>query len=133
VRSGRKAGAYADELVAAAARLVGDWGISPAWVTAVPGRPEVEALAEALAGALDLPHHAAVLATGDKAPQDTRENSAQQVANVLDAFAVADGVPAGPVLLVDDTVSSRWTLTVVGTRLRAAGVEAVFPLVLAQR
>ena len=42
-------------------------------------------------------------------------------------------LPAGPVLLVDDTSSSRWTLTVVGTLLRQHGVEAVFPLVLAQR
>ena len=48
------------------------------------------------------------------------------------AFAVTAPVPSGPVLLVDDTVDSRWTLTEVGARLREAGAEAVLPLVLAQ-
>lgn len=43
-------------------------------------------------------------------------------------FAVAGGVPGGPVLLVDDIVGSRWTLTVVGAALRAAGAGAVHPL-----
>ena len=52
---------------------------------------------------------------------------------MLGAFAVAGPVPEGPVLLVDDTVSSRWTLTVAGALLRDGGAEAVFPLVLAQR
>ncbi len=45
-------------------------------------------------------------------------NTAQQYRNVADAFEIADDVPPGPVLLVDDTVDSRWTLTEVGTRLR---------------
>ena len=33
-------------------------------------------------------------------------------------------------LLVDDTVSSRWTLTMVGSQLRQAGCPAVLPFVL---
>ncbi len=37
----------------------------------------------------------------------------------------------GPVLLVDDVVSSRWSLTVAGRALRQAGAPAVLPLVLA--
>lgn len=37
----------------------------------------------------------------------------------------------GPVLLVDDLVSSRWTLTVAARALRLAGAEAVLPLALA--
>jgi ATP-dependent DNA helicase RecQ len=133
VRSGRKAGVYADELVGAAAHLVDQWGVGPAWVTAVPGRPEVGVLADDLAAALGLPYVPALVATRDKAPQHTRENSAQQVTNVLGAFALSGEVPSGPVLLVDDTVSSRWTLTVAGALLRDGGAEAVFPLVLAQR
>jgi ATP-dependent DNA helicase RecQ len=36
----------------------------------------------------------------------------------------------GPVLLVDDVVDSRWTLTVAARELRLAGAEAVLPLVL---
>jgi len=38
----------------------------------------------------------------------------------------------GPVLLVDDMVDSRWTLTVVSTLLRAGGSGEVFPLALAK-
>jgi ATP-dependent DNA helicase RecQ len=133
VRSGRKAGVYADELVGAAAHLVDQWGVGPAWVTAVPGRPEVGVFADGLAAALGLPYVPALVATRDKSPQHTRENSAQQVTNVLGAFALSGEVPSGPVLLVDDTVSSRWTLTVAGALLRDGGAEAVFPLVLAQR
>jgi ATP-dependent DNA helicase RecQ len=40
-------------------------------------------------------------------------------------------VPTSPVLLIDDTVGSRWTLTVVAALLRGAGCEAVLPLVTA--
>ena len=37
----------------------------------------------------------------------------------------------GPVLLVDDLVSSRWTLTVAGRALRLAGAAGVLPFALA--
>ena len=67
----------------------------------------------------------------ETAPQIELENSQQQP-NVLGAFVV-DGVPAGePVLLVDDLVDSRWTLTVVGATLLEAGSGPVSPFVLAK-
>jgi ATP-dependent DNA helicase RecQ len=59
------------------------------------------------------------------------ENSARQLDNVRYAYAVPGPVPEGPVLLVDDLVDSRWTLTVVGARLRGAGCPAILPLALA--
>ena len=37
----------------------------------------------------------------------------------------------GPVLLVDDLVDSRWTLTVAGSLLRDHGAGPVFPFALA--
>ena len=37
----------------------------------------------------------------------------------------------GPVLLVDDLVDSRWTMTVAGRLLRQAGADSVLPLALA--
>ena len=37
----------------------------------------------------------------------------------------------GPVLLVDDLVDSRWTITVAARALRLAGAPGVLPLVLA--
>jgi ATP-dependent DNA helicase RecQ len=37
----------------------------------------------------------------------------------------------GPVLLVDDLVDSRWTMTVAGALVRTAGAPAVLPFALA--
>ena len=45
----------------------------------------------------------------------------------------ASTLPPGPVLLVDDLVDSRWTLTVAARELRAAGATAVLPFALAVR
>ena len=60
------------------------------------------------------------------------QNSEHQAANANSAFSV-DGslVRDGPVLLIDDIVDSRWTLTVCGARLRSAGSGLVFPFALA--
>jgi ATP-dependent DNA helicase RecQ len=60
------------------------------------------------------------------------ENSSQQLRNVLGAFAVDGEIPRGPVLLLDDLVDSRWTLTVAGIALRDAGSGTVHPLALAK-
>ena len=69
--------------------------------------------------------------TRETKPQTELENSHQQFANVWGAFAV-DGVRQEPVLLVDDLVDSRWTLTVVGAALLEAGSGPVSPFVLAK-
>ena len=37
----------------------------------------------------------------------------------------------GPVLLVDDLVDSRWTMSVAGRELRHAGAPGVLPFALA--
>jgi ATP-dependent DNA helicase RecQ len=70
-------------------------------------------------------------------PQDRMENSAAQAANVLDAFEFgpADGgaFPAGPGLVLDDSLRSGWTMTVVADGLRAAGAGPVLPFVLWRR
>jgi ATP-dependent DNA helicase RecQ len=138
VRRGRvETGRFDDQLVAASAGLIAErWKPSPApaWVTFVPSRrrPELVAdLAERLAGALGLPCRAVVVPRRETRPQKELENSVQQHANVAGAFAVEGPLPAGPVLLVDDTVDTRWTLTEVAALLREAGVEAVHPFVLA--
>jgi ATP-dependent DNA helicase RecQ len=86
--------------------------------------------ARLLADALGLPFVASVRKVRENQPQSTQQNSAQQVRNVWGAFEV-DDVLAEPVLLVDDLVDSRWTLTVVGRGLMAAGSGPVHPFVLA--
>ena len=64
------------------------------------------------------------------AQQKAMQNSSQHFLNVQRAFAVRGDVPPGPVLLVDDIVDSRWTITVVGMELREAGAGPVFPFAL---
>jgi ATP-dependent DNA helicase RecQ len=41
-------------------------------------------------------------------------------------------LPDGPLLLVDDTYRSGWTMTVAAALLREAGAAAVLPLVVHQ-
>jgi ATP-dependent DNA helicase RecQ len=89
-------------------------------------------LAEALGSALGIPVRDVLQRTGDRPPQSDMDNSAQQLTNVRGAFVVHGDVPPGPVLLVDDTVASRWTLTAVGALLRRAGSGPVLPFALAQ-
>ncbi|MEO7837634.1 MAG: RecQ family ATP-dependent DNA helicase [Acidimicrobiales bacterium] len=126
---------YPDSLVSASHGVINGWMPvpSPAWVSCVPssrGRALAE-FVESLAERLGLPFVEAVRRVRDAAPQHEMENSIQQLRNVHGVFCVVDA-PPGPVLLVDDTVDSRWTLTVVGAELRAAGAAAVFPFVLAR-
>jgi ATP-dependent DNA helicase RecQ len=130
-------GRFDDELVAASVALVREWAPTPApaWVAGVPSlaRPQlVPDFAQRLARALDLPFHACVAHVGAKRPQREMENSVQQARNLDGAFAVEPcAAVSGPCLLVDDAVSSGWTLTVVAALLRRAGCPAVFPLALA--
>jgi ATP-dependent DNA helicase RecQ len=84
-----------------------------------------------LAARLGLPSHVSLAVQGQPPSQRTRNNSVQQAANALSAYAVTGAVAQAPVLLVDDLVHSQWTLTVAGMLLRRAGVEAVHPFALA--
>ncbi|PSL00666.1 ATP-dependent DNA helicase RecQ [Murinocardiopsis flavida] len=68
-----------------------------------------------------------------------RHNSAQRLASLWSAFTVPAPVAErlrhldGPVLLVDDTTDTGWTLTVAARLLRESGAPAVLPLALASR
>lgn len=138
VRSGKQQdGPFDEQLVSAACSLIRDrWRPEPEpeWVAFVPSlrRPElVSNFAHRLAQALGLDCLGAVVKVRDIKPQKTMQNSQQQYRNLLDAFEIAGAVRSGPVLLVDDIVDSRWTLTVVGSLLRAAGTGPVYPFALA--
>jgi ATP-dependent DNA helicase RecQ len=131
-----------DELVrgVAAALKAWPWEQRPTWVTWIPSRTRprlVEGLAERLAalGALELVD-AVRRVRPEAPPQDRMENSATQAANVLDAFEVSvppGGFPSGPALLLDDSLRSGWTMTVVAEALLDAGAEQVLPFVLWKR
>ena len=65
-------------------------------------------------------------------PQKQMQNSFQQANNAIDKLDVmAENVLPGPVLLVDDIVDSRWTLTVAGWLLQTSGNGPVLPFALA--
>jgi ATP-dependent DNA helicase RecQ len=133
----RDGGRFDDETVAAAVELIRTWAPDPTpeWVTWVPSGSGVDLVADSaqrIASALDLPVVEAARRTRRSLPQKEMENSAQQVGNVYGAFEVSAPIPTGPVLLIDDIVDSRWTLTVVGVALREAGSGAVHPFVLAK-
>jgi len=138
VREGRQAAvSFDDRLVAAAAELIRRrWRPDPfpTWVAAVPSRRHprlVPDLAERLADALGLPCEDVLVKGRDTEPQRAMRNSVQQYRNVRGAFEVKGPVPHGPVLLVDDFVDSRWTLTAIAWKLLDAGSGAVLPFVLA--
>src|SRR6185436_8301989 len=130
-RALREGDSVSDELVKASVDLIRRWRPDPPveWVTAVPSTtsPLAGDFAARLAAELGLPFVDVVRRTRDAPAQREMENSAQQVRNVVGAFAVAGPVAAAPVLLVDDVVDSRWTLTAVGILLGEAGAGPVVP------
>ncbi|OYO28580.1 RecQ family ATP-dependent DNA helicase [Janthinobacterium sp. PC23-8] len=139
VRQGKYAdGRFADDLVAACVKMVGEWNPRPypAWVSCVPSLRHpvlVPDFAQRLAAALGLPFHLVIAKTDDRPEQKTMENSAQQARNIDGSLALnALAVPTGPVLLVDDMVDSGWTLTVSAWLLRKGGSGEVWPIALSQ-
>jgi ATP-dependent DNA helicase RecQ len=120
------------------------WAARPTWICPVPSRRRsalVGHVADALGELGKLPVHRALV---DRDPagrglQSEQDNSAHQVANVWGRFDVdRTAFPdpdrmAGPVLLVDDEVDSRWTMTVAAWQLTEAGVAQVLPFALRSR
>ena len=118
-------------------RLVREWNPqpAPAWVTSIPSlrHPDlVPDFARRLAAALNLLFDAVLEKTDNRPEQKTMANSTQQARNIDGSLAInAQPLPAGPVMLVDDMVDSRWTLTVATWLLRSHGSGEVLPLALA--
>jgi ATP-dependent DNA helicase RecQ len=107
----------------------------PVWITCVPSlrHPDlVPNFAQRLATALHLPFHMVLAKTNARPEQKTMANSTQQARNVDGSLELNGHVPQGPVLLVDDMVDSRWTLTVSAWLLRKNCSGPVWPMVLSQ-
>jgi ATP-dependent DNA helicase RecQ len=126
-----------DELVGAAAALVKDWwpgfdGTVVCVPSLDPTRRLVADFATRLAARLHLRLSDCLVKVRRNAPQKLMENSAQQLRNVSNVFQIRGDAPTGPVLLVDDIADSRWTITVLGDLLIAAGSGPVYPFTVAR-
>lgn len=131
-------------VAAACVRVLAEWGweTRPAAVVAMPSRAHpklVASLARTISEVGRLPLLGSLDLTG-RGPAGAGGNSAYRLAGVADSFAVgpalADSIAAlggAPILLIDDIVDSRWSLTVAGRLLRRAGSGPVLPFVLAAR
>ncbi|MEE9417645.1 MAG: hypothetical protein V3V01_20375, partial [Acidimicrobiales bacterium] len=116
-----------------------DWGARPTWICPMPSRRHghhIDLIASAIGELGKLPVHSALIRVADGGWQADQANSAHQVSNLWGRLAVdkemlpTSPVIDGPVLLIDDRVDSRWTITVATSLLANAGVEVVLPLAL---
>lgn len=137
VQKGKQEGHFHDDLVDACVEMVRRrWRPEPAptWVTCIPSLRShnlVPDFANRLAARLRLPFVAAVSKVSETQRQRVMMNTWQQAHNLDGAFAVhEEDVLPGAVLLVDDIVDSRWSMTIIGMLLREAGAGLVYPLAL---
>ncbi|QMU72211.1 RecQ family ATP-dependent DNA helicase [Streptacidiphilus sp. P02-A3a] len=114
----------------------------PAGVVTVASRTRpqlVESLGAGIARVGRLPLLGRVEYTSGEPARGSRSNGAQRLRGLHGAFAVPEALATalsaaeGPVLLVDDSVDSGWTIAVTARLLRRAGARGVLPLVLAQQ
>ncbi len=139
----RSADAPADaQLLRACVPVLRDWGWAqrPVAVVAVPSRRHPQLVVSVARGLAEMGRleDLGCLEPVEGGPTgEPGGNSAFRLAGVWGRLAVGAELRGhlrgldGPVLLVDDLVSSRWTLTVAAQALRQAGVPAVLPFVLA--
>jgi len=127
-------------MVAACVRVLADWGWDerPVAVVSVPSRRHpllIESVARGLSAAGRLPYLGALSWENGGPTGEAGGNSAYRLSSVWERFGTAglDIADGSPVLLVDDLVDSRWTVTAAGRELRRAGASAVLPFVLALR
>lgn len=133
---GKALGHFDDALVDAMAQMIGlRWQPTPppTWLCCVPslGNPTlVPDFAKRLANALGIPFINCVKKIKENEPQKRQNNRFHQCRNLDGVFAVDTGIPAGPVLLIDDMIDSGWTLTVIAALLRQSGSGQVYPLAI---
>jgi ATP-dependent DNA helicase RecQ len=138
----RPDGQVDEAVVQACIGVLRDWGWSrrPTAVVAMPSRRHgelVRSLAEAICTAGRLPLLGSLDLVDGGPTGEPGGNSAFRLAGVWERLRVGPALAAavagtdGPLLLVDDLVDSRWTLTVAVRELRHAGAHQVLPLALA--
>lgn len=136
VANGKEANEFSDELLEPMAKMtrslvVGD---GPSWLCYVPSLRHptlVRDFAHKLASELGV-HCADTVAMTELRPaQKTRENSFRRSENLDGLFTIDPSqVYTGNVYLLDDSVDSGWTFTVVAALLKQHGAERVYPIAL---
>ncbi|HEV7204963.1 MAG TPA: DEAD/DEAH box helicase [Jatrophihabitans sp.] len=124
-----------EELFGGLVATLSRWGWPagrPTWVTSVPsrGRPRLLADAAERLAALGRMEVASPLAADGPGFQRDAGTNLESANRALGRLSVTGPVPPGPVLLLDDTARSGFTLTVAAALLREAGAGPVYPLVL---
>ena len=95
-------------------------------------KPElVRSFAHRLADKLRIPCLDIIEKTKTTRPQKELENSAYQCQNAFDGFAVTSDSLSCNIILIDDMVDSKWTLTVCGYMLKKKGAGLIYPYTIA--
>ena len=135
---GKHSGHFHDDLVAAMSDMIQNrWQPKPEpqWIAFVPSLRNpglVPGFAKRLADELGIPIEGAIEKVKDNEPQKNQENRFFQCRNLDGVFQVdKKKIHSGPLLLVDDVIDSRWTMTVIAALLQEAGSGEVFPVALA--
>lgn len=103
------------------------------WIAYIPSlnHPQlVKDFAQKIARYFQLPIKDAIIKVQNAVEQKTLTNSVQQFQNAYESFECTDTVLEGNVLLIDDMVDSRWTLTVCSYKLLEKGANEVYPFAL---
>lgn len=137
VEQGKEARSFADELVHGTVEMIRDrWNPDPypEWVTCIPSLRDtvlVPDYAQRLADLLGIPFVPAVNKVRETEQQKYMLNGFHQAHNLDGAFAVEqESVLPGPVLLIDDIVDSKWSMTIIGALLLQNGSGPVYPVAL---
>lgn len=136
VAQGKKANVFSDELLEPMIKMIRSMPFEgkPSWLCYVPSKRHptlVKDFAHKLAKKLGI-HCADTVSMLELRPaQKTMENSFRRSENLDGLFKVdPEQVYSGSVLLLDDTVDSGWTFTVVAALLKRCGAERVYPIAL---
>lgn len=126
---------FADELIAASAQLILEWDIEFDYIVPIPSlrhQSLVPDFAKHLADKLGKIYKPILEVVELRPEQKIMQNSLLQSHNLDGIFEIIEPPQQGNILLVDDMVDSRWTLTIAGWLLQKNGSGKVYPFALSK-
>jgi ATP-dependent DNA helicase RecQ len=134
LRQGKKDGYFGPELVDAVSIMIKESSImdDAKWITCVPSlnHPDlVPSFAKRVAESLNMQFINCVKKTKITKEQKSMRNSIHQQKNLDGSFELSE-IKNSPVILIDDIVDSKWTLTIIGALLRDKGCSDVYPIAI---